>query len=167
MQRCVKIAKNSVKYFRRFKVMDKRTLTFLFIQIYIHIYVFCFGEFSLLSVCIKLYCEWSTRTAWGINEYRTLEHNHFDSPVTSFQGDTVYHYVPGDLTSWCIPSRRGAVPASYLHSMRPLTAEPRYTVQCGGCSESSILYFPKWTPHDVVASPTRQAGCGNIPVGLP
>jgi hypothetical protein len=31
MQRCVQIAKNSVKYFRRFLVMNKRTVTFVFI----------------------------------------------------------------------------------------------------------------------------------------
>ena len=31
MQRCVKISKQSVKNFRRFKILNKRTFTFLFI----------------------------------------------------------------------------------------------------------------------------------------
>jgi hypothetical protein len=33
MQRCVKISKQSVKNFRRFKILNKRTFTFLFIYI--------------------------------------------------------------------------------------------------------------------------------------
>jgi hypothetical protein len=36
MQRFVKIATKSVHYFRRFEVTDKRTLTFLYIKIYVY-----------------------------------------------------------------------------------------------------------------------------------
>jgi hypothetical protein len=60
MQRCVKIATKSVHYFRRFEVTDKRTLTFLYIEIIYFYFIFCIRVsvyfYILLYIYIYILC---------------------------------------------------------------------------------------------------------------